>query len=100
MQDKMIRYRFNVPNDDQIVIAWLKKQYDRHMSIRELIKKYVKEHGCNDVFASSFQVKGNLVENNVKVLEKSVIPKTQNVQPRSLNKQTTTMMDMKNLLDN
>lgn len=47
-----IRYRFNVPEDDQIVTTWMDKQYDKSLSIRLLIKKQVAECGYDDIFSN------------------------------------------------
>lgn len=47
-----IRYRFNVPEDDQIVTQWMDKQHDKSLSIRLLIKKQVAECGYDDIFSN------------------------------------------------
>lgn len=47
-----IRYRFNVPEDDQIVTEWMDKQHDKSLSIRLLIKKQVAECGYEDIFSN------------------------------------------------
>lgn len=49
-KSNIIRYRLNVPEEDQIVTTWMENQSNRHLAIRLLIKQYVAKHGDKDVF--------------------------------------------------
>lgn len=49
-KSNIIRYRLNVPEEDQIVTTWMENQSNRHLAIRLLIKQYVAKHGEKDVF--------------------------------------------------
>lgn len=47
------RYRFAVPKADEEVIAWLGAQENMSVSIRYIIKQYIKEHGITDAFCTT-----------------------------------------------
>ena len=48
----MIRYRFNVPEDDKIVLSWMNAQHTKSLSLRAVIKAYAEKNGYSDVFAT------------------------------------------------
>lgn len=80
-----IRYRFNVPEDDQLVTTWMDKQHDKSLSIREIIKDYIKEHGIKDVFATEV-IYDNFIPTKTSVekpIEKEVLPQAkEEVKPK------------------
>ena len=43
------RYRFSVPEKDTDVVAWLEEQSDLSISLRILIKNFVKKEGVVDI---------------------------------------------------
>lgn len=52
---KMIRYRFNVPEDDKIVLSWMNAQHTKSLSLRAVIKAYAEKNGYSDVFATAVE---------------------------------------------
>lgn len=47
--DNLLHYRISVPKDDQTVAEWMEKQYNISMSIRQLVRAFVREHGQVDI---------------------------------------------------
>lgn len=47
--DNLLHYRISVPKDDQTVAEWMDKQYNISMSIRQLVRAFVREHGQVDI---------------------------------------------------
>lgn len=47
--DNLLHYRISVPKDDQTVAGWMDKQYNISMSIRQLVRAFVREHGQVDI---------------------------------------------------
>lgn len=47
--DNLLHYRISVPKDDQTVAEWMDRQYNISMSIRQLVRAFVREHGQVDI---------------------------------------------------
>ena len=46
------RYRFTVPEDDEVVVSWMDAQHNASLSLRELVKQHVMAHGISDMFST------------------------------------------------
>lgn len=96
MACSMKRLRFNVPIEDDEVLAWLSQQSSVSVSLRMLIHDAIREHGAGDYVTKS-------VTRDTKV--KAPKRETQNVEKKVVAKpQQTSAVDaisrMQGLLDN
>lgn len=94
MACSMKRLRFNVPIEDDEVLAWLSQQSSVSVSLRMLIHDAIREHGG-----------GDYVTKSVKRDTKVKTPKRENVEKKVVVKpQNTSAVDaisrMQGLLDN
>lgn len=94
MACSMKRLRFNVPIEDDEVLAWLSQQSSVSVSLRMLVHDTIREHG-----------EGDYVTKSVKRDSKSKAPKRGSVEKKSKAKpQQTSAVDaisrMQGLLDN
>lgn len=94
MACSMKRLRFNVPIEDDEVLAWLSQQSSVSVSLRMLVHDAIREHGEGDYVTKS-------VTRDTKVK----VPKRENVEKKVVAKpQQTSAVDaisrMQGLLDN
>lgn len=68
--------RFNVPNDDPVVLAWCQNQgRNLSLALRLLVQKEVKEHGIGDYFATSMTGDKPVITKNKPVKQNKPIAK-------------------------
>ena len=96
MACSMKRLRFNVPIEDDEVLAWLSQQSSVSVSLRMLVHDAIREHGMGDYVTKSVKR-----DNKVKTSKRE----TQNVEKKVVvNPQQTSATDaisrMQGLLDN
>lgn len=96
MACSMKRLRFNVPIEDDEVLAWLSQQSSVSVSLRMLVHDAIREHGEGDYVTKSVKHDGN---------KKAPKRETQNVEKKSdVKPQNTSAVDaisrMQGLLDN
>lgn len=96
MACSMKRLRFNVPIEDDEVLAWLSQQSSVSVSLRMLVHDAIREHGGGDYVTKSVKH-----DNKVKTPKRE----TQNVEKKVVVKpQQTSAVDaisrMQGLLDN
>lgn len=94
MACSMKRLRFNVPIEDDEVLAWLSQQSSVSVSLRMLVHDAIREHG-----------KGDYVTKSVKRDNKVKTPKRENVEKKAeVKPHQTSAVDaisrMQGLLDN
>lgn len=94
MACSMKRLRFNVPIEDDEVLAWLSQQSSVSVSLRMLVHDAIREHG-----------EGDYVTKSVTRDNKAKAPKRENVEKKVVAKpQQTSAVDaisrMQGLLDN
>lgn len=94
MACSMKRLRFNVPIEDDEVLAWLSQQSSVSVSLRMLVHDAIREHGAGD-----YVIKSVKRDNKVKA------PKRENVEKKVVVKpQQSSAVDaisrMQGLLDN
>ena len=94
MACSMKRLRFNVPIEDDEVLAWLSQQSSVSVSLRMLVHDAIREHG-----------EGDYVTKSVKRDNKVKAPKRENVEKKAeVKPQNTSAVDaisrMQGLLDN
>lgn len=94
MACSMKRLRFNVPIEDDEVLAWLSQQSSVSVSLRMLVHDAIREHGEGDYVTKSVKRDGNK-----KVAKRESVEKKAEVKP-----QNTSAVDaisrMQGLLDN
>lgn len=94
MACSMKRLRFNVPIEDDEVLAWLSQQSSVSVSLRMLVHDAIREHG-----------EGDYVTKSVKRDNKVKVPKRENTEKKSeVKPQQSSAVDaisrMQGLLDN
>ena len=93
MACSMKRLRFNVPIEDDEVLAWLSQQSSVSVSFRMLVHDAIREHGEGDYVTKSVK------HDNKKVIKRDSVEKKAEVKP-----QNTSAVDaisrMQGLLDN
>ena len=94
MACSMKRLRFNVPIEDDEVLAWLSQQSSVSVSLRMLVHDAIREHG-----------EGDYVTKSVKRDNKAKTPKRENTEKKSEVKPqqssaTDAISRMQGLLDN
>lgn len=93
MACSMKRLRFNVPIEDDDVLAWLSQQSSVSVSLRMLVHDAIREHGEGDYVTKSVK------RDNKKVVKRESVEKKAEVKP-----QNTSAVDaisrMQGLLDN
>lgn len=94
MACSMKRLRFNVPIEDDDVLAWLSQQSSVSVSLRMLVHDAIREHG-----------EGDYVTKSVKRDNKAKTPKRENTEKKSeVKPQQSSAVDaisrMQGLLDN
>lgn len=94
MACSMKRLRFNVPIEDDEVLAWLSQQSSVSVSLRMLVHDAIREHGAGDYVTKSVKH-----DNKVKTPKRESVEKKPEVKP-----QQTSAVDaisrMQGLLDN
>lgn len=94
MACSMKRLRFNVPIEDDEVLAWLSQQSSVSVSLRMLVHDAIREHGDGDYVTKSVKR-----DNKVKTPKRESVEKKVEVKP-----QQTSAVDaisrMQGLLDN
>ena len=94
MACSMKRLRFNVPIEDDEVLAWLSQQSSVSVSLRMLVHDAIREHGDGDYVTKSVKH-----DNKVKAPKRETVVKKAEVKP-----QNTSAVDaisrMQGLLDN
>lgn len=94
MACSMKRLRFNVPIEDDEVLAWLSQQSSVSVSLRMLVHDAIREHGDGDYVTKSVKR-----DNKVKTPKREIVAKKAEVKP-----QQTSAVDaisrMQGLLDN
>lgn len=94
MACSMKRLRFNVPIEDDDVLAWLSQQSSVSVSLRMLVHDAIREHGEGDYVTKSVKR-----DNKVKTPKRDSVEKKAEVKP-----QNTSAVDaisrMQGLLDN
>lgn len=94
MACSMKRLRFNVPIEDDEVLAWLSQQSSVSVSLRMLVHDAIREHGDGDYVTKSVKRDGNK-----KVAKRESVEKKSEAKP-----QQTSAVDaisrMQGLLDN
>lgn len=94
MACSMKRLRFNVPIEDDEVLAWLSQQSSVSVSLRMLVHDAIREHGEGDYVTKSVKC-----DNNKKVAKRESAEKKSEAKP-----QQTSAVDaisrMQGLLDN
>lgn len=94
MACSMKRLRFNVPIEDDEVLAWLSQQSSVSVSLRMLVHDAIREHGEGDYVTKSVKR-----DNKVKAPKRESVEKKVEVKP-----QNTSAVDaisrMQGLLDN
>lgn len=94
MACSMKRLRFNVPIEDDEVLAWLSQQSSVSVSLRMLVHDAIREHGEGDYVTKSVKR-----DNKVKTPKRESVEKKPEVKP-----QQTSAVDaisrMQGLLDN
>lgn len=94
MACSMKRLRFNVPIEDDEVLAWLSQQSSVSVSLRMLVHDAIREHGDGDYVTKSVKR-----DNKVKAPKRESVEKKAEVKP-----QNTSAVDaisrMQGLLDN
>lgn len=93
MACSMKRLRFNVPIEDDEVLAWLSQQSSVSVSLRMLVHDAIREHGDGDYVTKSVK------RDSKKVVKRESVEKKAEVKP-----QNTSAVDaisrMQGLLDN
>ena len=94
MACSMKRLRFNVPIEDEEVLAWLSQQSSVSVSLRMLVHDAIREHGDGDYVTKSVKRDGNKKVAKRESVEKKVEVKSQNTSA------TDAISRMQGLLDN
>lgn len=77
MACSMKRLRFNVPIEDDEVLAWLSQQSSVSVSLRMLVHDAIREHGEGDYVTKSVKCDGNKKVAKRESVEKKVVVKPQ-----------------------
>lgn len=77
MACSMKRLRFNVPIEDDEVLAWLSQQSSVSVSLRMLVHDAIREHGDGDYVTKSVKRDGNKKVATRESVEKKVVTKPQ-----------------------
>lgn len=78
MACSMKRLRFNVPIEDDEVLAWLSQQSSVSVSLRMLVHDAIREHGEGDYVTKSVKRDSKkVVERETQNVEKKVVVKPQ-----------------------
>lgn len=94
MACSMKRLRFNVPIEDDEVLAWLSQQSSVSVSLRMLVHDAIREHGEGDYVTKSVKRDGNKKVVKRESVEKKVVAKPQQTSA------TDAISRMQGLLDN
>lgn len=94
MACSMKRLRFNVPIEDDEVLAWLSQQSSVSVSLRMLVHDAIREHGEGDYVTKSVKRDGNKKVAKRESVEKKTEVKTQQTSA------TDAISRMQGLLDN
>ena len=94
MACSMKRLRFNVPIEDDEVLAWLSQQSSVSVSLRMLVHDAIREHGEGDYVTKSVKRDGNKKVAKRESVEKKAEVKTQQTSA------TDVISRMQGLLDN
>lgn len=103
----MIRYRFNVPEDDKIVLSWMNAQHTKSLSLRAVIKAYAEKNGYSDVFATAIEEAAKegfaeAVEEADAIVEKKeedAVASTARVRLQAMQGVSSSVDDLTNLLN-
>lgn len=103
--DKLLHYRISVPKDDQTVAQWMEKQYNISISIRQLVRAFVREHGlvditCIDVGESVFAAETSKTERKELAEAVSVPAASPSSEPAVRPKATKEIGDANDALSN
>lgn len=93
MACSMKRLRFNVPIEDDEVLAWLSQQSSVSVSLRMLVHDAIREHGDGDYVTKSVK------RDNKNVAKRESAPKKPEVKPQNISA-TDAISRMQGLLDN
>lgn len=94
MACSMKRLRFNVPIEDDEVLAWLSQQSSVSVSLRMLVHDAIREHGEGDYVTKSVKR-----DNKVKTPKHESVEKKAEVKPQQTSA-VDTISRMQGLLDN
>lgn len=94
MACSMKRLRFNVPIEDDEVLAWLSQQSSVSVSLRMLVHDAIREHGEGDYVTKSVKRDNKVKAPKCDSVEKKVVVKPQQ------NSATDAISRMQGLLDN
>lgn len=94
MACSMKRLRFNVPIEDDDVLAWLSQQSSVSVSLRMLVHDAIREHGEGDYVTKSVKR-----DNKVKVPKRESVEKKAEVKSQQTSA-TDAISRMQGLLDN
>ena len=94
MACSMKRLRFNVPIEDDEVLAWLSQQSSVSVSLRMLVHDAIREHGDGDYVTKSVKRDGNK-----KVAKRESVEKKADGKPQHTSA-TDAISRMQGLLDN
>lgn len=94
MACSMKRLRFNVPIEDDEVLAWLSQQSSVSVSLRMLVHDAIREHGEGDYVTKSVKHDGNK-----KVAKRESVEKKAEVKPQP-SSAVDAISRMQGLLDN
>lgn len=94
MACSMKRLRFNVPIEDDEVLAWLSQQSSVSVSLRMLVHDAIREHGDGDYVTKSVKRDGNK-----KVAKRGSVEKKAEAKPQQTSA-TDVISRMQGLLDN
>lgn len=94
MACSMKRLRFNVPIEDDEVLAWLSQQSSVSVSLRMLVHDAIREHGEGDYVTKSVKRDGK-----VKTPKRESVEKKPEVKPQQ-NSAVDAISRMQGLLDN
>lgn len=94
MACSMKRLRFNVPIEDDEVLAWLSQQSSVSVSLRMLVHDAIREHGEGDYVTKSVKRDGNK-----KVVKRESVEKKVTVKPQQ-SSAVDAISRMQGLLDN
>ena len=94
MACSMKRLRFNVPIEDDEVLAWLSQQSSVSVSLRMLVHDAIREHGAGDYVTKSVKR-----DNKVKAPKRENTEKKSEVKPQQ-SSAVDAISRMQGLLDN
>lgn len=94
MACSMKRLRFNVPIEDDEVLAWLSQQSSVSVSLRMLVHDAIREHGAGDYVTKSVKR-----DNKVKAPKRESTEKKSEVKPQQ-SSAVDAISRMQGLLDN